>query len=247
MNETCESDFAAVLLNDPPCLEIATTLCEDKNDVLAACDNTLTHESPTLFLKSPNYTLEEKFAYVEKYLCGLQLSLVPNLCFNHDTKLDIVLNNYFKRGKHANEFQNKFNDPRYVPKVSKLHDLHSYIDKFSSSDCNYYERGGDKYPQYACEKYKLHTKTNNMHGYTFVCFDSFIYKMTMHRKKVRLRCYYFFVLLFSLLVVTLTIILIGLIVPWDPGIYMISPKLGDAWIPKVLVSIGKEILPLVMI
>ena len=61
-------------IDNPPCLVI-TTLCEDKNDILAACDDTLTHESPTLFLNSPIHTLQEKFAYVEKYLCGLQLSL----------------------------------------------------------------------------------------------------------------------------------------------------------------------------
>ena len=64
--------------------------------------------------------MEEKFAYVEKYLCGLQLSLVPNICCNHDIKLYIDLNNYFERGKHANEFQNKFNDPLYMPILSKL-------------------------------------------------------------------------------------------------------------------------------
>ena len=81
------------------------------NDILAVCENTLNNESPTLFLNSPSNTLEEKFAYVEKYLCGLQLSLIPNICCIHDIKLDIDLSNYFERGKHANEFQNKFNDP----------------------------------------------------------------------------------------------------------------------------------------
>ena len=74
---------------------------EDKNDIIASCDGTLTHESPTLFLNSPNYTMKEKFSYVEKYLCGFQLFLVPNLCCNHDLKLDIELSNYFERGKHG--------------------------------------------------------------------------------------------------------------------------------------------------
>ena len=87
-------DDGPMLIDKPPFL-VVTKLCEDKNDILAVCDGTLTHESPTLFLNSPSYTMEEKFAYVEKYLCGLQLSLVPNLCCNHDSKLDIDLINYF--------------------------------------------------------------------------------------------------------------------------------------------------------
>ena len=108
-------DDGPMLIDNPQCLEVVTNLCEDKNDILSVCNGTLTHESPTLFLNSPCYTMKEKFAYVEKYLCGLQLSLVPNICCNHDIKLDIDLNNYFERGKHANEFHNKFNDPLYVP------------------------------------------------------------------------------------------------------------------------------------
>ena len=62
-------DDGPMLIDNPPCL-VVTTLCEDKNDILAACDNTLTHESPTLFLKSPIHTMEEKLLYVEKYLLG---------------------------------------------------------------------------------------------------------------------------------------------------------------------------------
>jgi hypothetical protein len=38
-------------------------------------------------LNSPNYTLEEKFSYVEKYLCDLQLSLVPNPCYNQEAMI----------------------------------------------------------------------------------------------------------------------------------------------------------------
>ena len=78
-------DDGPMIIDNTPCL-VFITLCDDKNDILAACDNTLTHEIPTLFLNSPIHTMEEKFAYVEKYLCGLQLSLVPNICCNHDIK-----------------------------------------------------------------------------------------------------------------------------------------------------------------
>jgi hypothetical protein len=56
--------------------------------------------------------------------------------------------NYFERGKHANGYLNKFNDPLYMPKISKLHDSNIHTIKFSSSNCNYYERGGDKYSLY---------------------------------------------------------------------------------------------------
>ena len=142
-------DDGPMLIDNPTCLELVTTLCEDKNDILVVCENTLTNESPTFFLNSPNNTIEEKFAYVEKYLCGLQLSLVPNLCCSHDIKLDIDLNNYFERGKHANEFQNKFNDPPCFPKLSKLNDSSGYMVEFASTTCNYYEKGGDENPLYA--------------------------------------------------------------------------------------------------
>ena len=210
-------DDGPMLIDKPPCLVVAK-LCEDKNDILAVYDSTLTHESPAMFLNSPIYTVEEKIAYVEKYLCGLQLSLVPNLCCNHDIKLDIDLNNYFERGKHANEFQNKFNDPHHVPKLSKLEDSIGYMVEYTFTTCNYYERGGDKNSLYVTNNYMLQVNIVNMHWETSNYDDSFTYKMPMHRKKVRLRCYYFCVLCFSQIGFNLTIILIGLRAPWDPGI-----------------------------
>ena len=74
--------------NNPPNFKIDTNLCEDKNDQLA-------HMNPTLFLSSPNHTIEEKLAYVKKYLCCLQLSLDPNICCSHNIEIDTNLNNYF--------------------------------------------------------------------------------------------------------------------------------------------------------
>jgi hypothetical protein len=61
-------DDGPILIDNSPCIH------EDKNDELAGCDDALIHWSPILFLKSPIYTIEEKYAYVQKYLCGLQLS-----------------------------------------------------------------------------------------------------------------------------------------------------------------------------
>jgi hypothetical protein len=71
-------DDGPILLEDPPYLELVTNLWDDKDDMLVVCDNTLTHESPTLFFHSPIYTIEEQFLYVEKYLCGLKLYCTNN-------------------------------------------------------------------------------------------------------------------------------------------------------------------------
>jgi hypothetical protein len=49
-------------IDNPPCLH------EDRNDILVIHDDTLIHESPILFLQSRIYTIEDKYAYVEKYL-----------------------------------------------------------------------------------------------------------------------------------------------------------------------------------
>ena len=213
-------DDGPIFIDNPPCLELVTTLCEDKDDIIAVYDDALTHESPTLFLNSPNNTIEEKFAYVEKYLCGLQLSLVPNLCCNHDIKLDS--DNYFERGKHANECLGSYNDPLYM---KNMHALNGYNNIFASSKCNYYERGGDKSPLYVTNNHMLQVNVVNMHWETSIYGDSFIYKMPMHRKKIRLRCYYLCVLFFSLLSFNLIIIFIGVRTLWDPGIILGRPFL----------------------
>jgi hypothetical protein len=62
-NENCVLDIlydivlddGPMLIDNPPCLEVVTKLCEDKDDILVVCNGTLTHESPTLVLNSPNY------------------------------------------------------------------------------------------------------------------------------------------------------------------------------------------------
>jgi hypothetical protein len=40
-----------MILEDPPCLEIATTMCEDENDMLVVSDDTLIHEIPIVFFE----------------------------------------------------------------------------------------------------------------------------------------------------------------------------------------------------
>jgi hypothetical protein len=149
-------DDAPVITADPPCVTMVNSKCEvtQNDDLLAGCDDAITHESPVFFLKSPIYTIEDKYAYVEKYLCGSQFSYEKSYC-SHDT-IKNGTSNYFERGKHDNECHNKFDDPLYLPKISKMHDSNSIFIKFSSSTCNYYERGGYECPLYDTNNYKLH-------------------------------------------------------------------------------------------
>ena len=122
-----------------------------------------------LLLKSPIYTIKEKYAYVEKYLYDLQLSYAYGKSYcNHDVMIESGTNNYFEREKHVNEFLNKLNDPLYMPINLKFYSSHGYIVDFTSHACNYYERGGDKCPLYALNNFKLQVPTIVMHGYVSV-------------------------------------------------------------------------------
>jgi hypothetical protein len=99
------------------------------------------------------------------------------------------------------------------------------IVEFTSNTCNCYERRDDKSPHYGTNNYKLQGAAINIHWKTSIHCYSFIYKMHTHRKEVRLCCYYFCVLFFSLLGFNSSIIMIGLTAPWDPGIiYGTPPK-----------------------
>jgi hypothetical protein len=106
-------------------------------------------------------------------------------------------------------------NPLYVPKLPKIDDSNGYM---AYTTCNYYERGGDKSPQYATNNYKLQRAVVNIHWKTSIHCYSFIYKIPMRRKEVRLCCYYFCVLFFSLPGFNFSIVMIGLRAPWDPGI-----------------------------
>jgi hypothetical protein len=53
-------DDDPILTDNSPCIH------EDINDKFSGCNDALIHENPILFLKSPIYTMEEKYAYVEK-------------------------------------------------------------------------------------------------------------------------------------------------------------------------------------
>jgi hypothetical protein len=55
-------DADHVITTNPPCVTMLNSTCEvtQNDDLLAGCDDAITHESPKFFLKSPIYTIEEK-------------------------------------------------------------------------------------------------------------------------------------------------------------------------------------------
>jgi hypothetical protein len=66
----------------------------------------------------------------------------------------------------------------------------------------------------------MHFPTVNMLWYTLIGCDSFIYKIPMHRKKVRLRYYLLHTLCCLLMCFKVLNIFIGMITPWDPGLLL---------------------------
>ena len=50
--------------------------------------------------------------------------------------------------KDFNDLYDSSNNPLYAPKFIKLHQSSSYVVKFASIACNYYERGGNRCPLY---------------------------------------------------------------------------------------------------
>jgi hypothetical protein len=156
---------------------------------------------------------------------SLQLSYEKSSC-NHAFEIGINSCNYFERGKHVSNCHDNFKDPLHVLKSTNLHQSNGYIVKFASTTCNYYERGGNKGPLYVSNNHKLKVPTDNMHWFTPICCDSFIYKMPMHRKKVRLCCHLIHALWCVSLCCQVLDAFIGLITPWDPGILEISLPTG---------------------
>jgi hypothetical protein len=160
-------------------------------------------------LNSPNYTLEEISAYVEKYLCDLQLSLVPNPRYIQeamippklgDAWIPKVLVTIRKEIHHAmldlgssvSVLSKELYELLELQNIEKCSiDLLLAYDIVGSTytTCNYYERGGDKIPHYATNNYKFQGAAVNIHWKTSIHCYSFIYKFPMHRKEVRLRCY----------------------------------------------------------
>jgi hypothetical protein len=57
----------------------------------------------------------EKYACVEKYLCGLQISYAYEYpCCNHDIIIDNGTSHYLERGEHVIDCHDNSNGPLYI-------------------------------------------------------------------------------------------------------------------------------------
>jgi hypothetical protein len=90
-----------------------------------------------------------------------------------------------------------------------------------------------KYYLYASSNDMMCSHINDMQCYTSTCCYLVIYKMPMHRKKVRLCCYCFHILWCSIPCFSLTIIL--MITPWNPGIMYGALSKGEGECSKIQV------------
>jgi hypothetical protein len=65
--------------------------------------------------------------------------------------------------------------------------IQNYVVMFNFNACNYYERGRDKNPLYVSMLFKMQAFDYYMHWLPQICCYLFIYKIPMHRKRVRLK------------------------------------------------------------
>jgi hypothetical protein len=66
--------------------------------------------------------------------------------------------------------------------------IHNYDVEFTFDACKYFERARDKSPLYASMLFKFQASDHYMNWLLQSCCYLFIYKMPMHRKRVRLKC-----------------------------------------------------------
>jgi hypothetical protein len=65
--------------------------------------------------------------------------------------------------------------------------VHNYFIEFTLDDCKFYERERDKSPLYVFMLFKMQATGHYRYWVPFICCYLFIYKMPMHRKRVRLK------------------------------------------------------------
>ena len=65
--------------------------------------------------------------------------------------------------------------------------IQNYVGMFNFNACNYYERGRDKNTLYVSMLFKMQAIDHYMHWLPQICCYLFIYKIPMHRKRVRLK------------------------------------------------------------
>ena len=83
--------------------------------------------------------------------------------------------------------------------------------------CNYYERGTTSPPLYVSNTKELQETSYAMYWPLLDVHELFLYDMSMHRKRVRLRFFLIYVTLCSLLNYKSLLIKIVFDIPWDPG------------------------------
>ena len=72
--------------------------------------------------------------------------------------------------------------------------IHNYVVESTLDACKFYERGRDKSPLYISMLFKMQPTDYYMNWLPHICCYLFTYKMPMHRKRVRLKSYWFHVL-----------------------------------------------------
>ena len=75
--------------------------------------------------------------------------------------------------------------------------IQNYVVMFNFNACNYYERGRDKNPLYVSMLFKMQAIDYYMNWLPQICWYLFIYKILMHRKRVRLKSNLFNILWFA--------------------------------------------------
>ena len=103
----------------------------------------------------------------------------------HDTLCDISFSNLWEDHDDVKEIDDT---------ICSLDDLSlcgdsidNYTVESTFDACKYYERWRDKSPLYVSMLFKMKATGYYMHWLPFSCFYLFIYKMPMHRKRVRLK------------------------------------------------------------
>ena len=109
----------------------------------------------------------------------------PSYTIDDDPLCDISLSNLWEDHDDVKEIDDT---------ISSLDDLslcgdsiHNYVIESTFDACKYYERGRDKSPLYVSMLFKMQATGHYMHWLPLSCCYLFIYKMPMHRKRVRLK------------------------------------------------------------
>ena len=148
-----------------------------------------------IYLELGHEVFEEKIKiYLHKnHVCGSTNSF-NNFIANTEENLklgEVCFDEYdiFSPPTIEDEIDCEFDDP-----ICSLDDkslcgdsIQNHVGIFNFNACNYYERGRDKNPLYVSMLFKMQAIDHYMHWLPQICCYLFIYKIPMHRKRVRLK------------------------------------------------------------